>query len=317
VIFLAQQAADADAPVAAPRPTVEPGGWFSGWRLALIPAAVFATVLVLLVVFYPRQAGQTSQIAQVTPQSVPAQPAPVTQTHANTSAPHPAVLAKPAESKMKSATLSAPAEGFAPGTLSASAPPAAPGTADFSTAENSPALISSLKAARAAERNRAAEQYNSGPAVSAWQQQQQNNNSLGGIVAAPAMQKSTAMDNAKGGQADLGYAVTRQDAIQSTANFESADQAASAKKERNAKASKLSSGLAVLSTANAGQHTLAVDLAGALFLSEDAGKHWQPVARQWTGRAVNVRTQAGAGFLLTNDSGATWTSADGKIWTAQ
>jgi hypothetical protein len=94
-----------------------------------------------------------------------------------------------------------------------------------------------------------------------------------------------------------------------------------------AKATGLPSGIAAVSTAAAQHSLLAVDKAGSVFLSEDAGSHWESVARQWNGRAVAVRTQAAvnanasgaagsseAGFELVNDQGQVWASADGKTW---
>jgi photosystem II stability/assembly factor-like uncharacterized protein len=62
--------------------------------------------------------------------------------------------------------------------------------------------------------------------------------------------------------------------------------------------------------------------AGALFLSEDAGKHWVSIVRQWDGRTVEVRVKpahaspSAAVFEIVNDRGLTWASADGKTWKA-
>jgi hypothetical protein len=104
----------------------------------------------------------------------------------------------------------------------------------------------------------------------------------------------------------------------------------------------LPSHLPALSTiSNTGQQ-LAIDTAGSLFRSEDAGVSWQPVPVQWTGRAVKLRlapppsTQsfaksanpvtataaakpspaapAQACFELTNDMGIAWLSTDGQTW---
>jgi hypothetical protein len=98
------------------------------------------------------------------------------------------------------------------------------------------------------------------------------------------------------------------------------------------KASKVSlpGGAQLLSVAYAADRAIAIDTSGALFLSEDQGKHWQPVTTQWTGRAVLVRnTQrskdkadflqgiAPVGFQLVNDKLQTWKSPDGKTWTAE
>ena len=109
----------------------------------------------------------------------------------------------------------------------------------------------------------------------------------------------------------------------------------------------LPSGLAAIATAAASHHLLAIDSAGALFLSEDAGAVWEPVSSQWTGRAVLVlspqtaldrgsglaiagratvdqpSTAAAAApapapppalFEIVTDQGAHWTSPDGRVW---
>lgn len=97
----------------------------------------------------------------------------------------------------------------------------------------------------------------------------------------------------------------------------------------------LPSGLDALSVASRADRTIALDTKGALFLSEDGGKHWKPVRTQWTGRAVLVRSlntmekgnALGAQgalkmsptprFELVTDNLQTWLSADGNIWTLQ
>jgi hypothetical protein len=121
---------------------------------------------------------------------------------------------------------------------------------------------------------------------------------------------------------------------------------------RGAKIAVLPSGLSAVSTATAEHLTLAIDMVGALFLSEDSGKHWEPVARQWSGRAVVVRIQHGlngygavaagaaaggaedgsngltagvavatpvpaAVFEIVTDSDLVWVSTDGKTWKAK
>jgi photosystem II stability/assembly factor-like uncharacterized protein len=111
----------------------------------------------------------------------------------------------------------------------------------------------------------------------------------------------------------------------------------------------LPSGLIAVSTATAQHRTLAIDQAGALFLSEDSGQHWESVVRQWDGRAVEVRVKPlwnrfdaasapgeaalhgtsqpaaanppppsppAAVFEIVNDHGLIWASADGKTWKA-
>ena len=94
----------------------------------------------------------------------------------------------------------------------------------------------------------------------------------------------------------------------------------------------LPNGLDALSVASDAGRTIALDTKGALFLSEDGGKHWKPVRTQWTGRAVLVRSltasdkgaafdalkvSPSAKFELVTDNLQTWLSADGNIWTLQ
>jgi hypothetical protein len=98
------------------------------------------------------------------------------------------------------------------------------------------------------------------------------------------------------------------------------------------------------SSISRGKQELAIDTAGALFRSEDAGVTWQPVPTQWKGRAVAVTVTSSSDqpvaaketstassskiaakasltdsaqssvFELTTDEGDLWVSADGKTW---
>jgi len=126
---------------------------------------------------------------------------------------------------------------------------------------------------------------------------------------------------------------------------------------RDAMQQSLPSGQRPIFAASAQHHLLAIDAAGALFLSNDAGRTWEPENPQWNGRAVTLRvaqnsngaeaakqpdkqagnsaasptSAAGTGvasgsvaqqapavqFEIVNDSGSVWTSMDGKTWTAK
>jgi len=111
---------------------------------------------------------------------------------------------------------------------------------------------------------------------------------------------------------------------------------------------KLPSKNPIVSQLNAGSRTLALDTAGALFLTTDNGKHWHAVTPQWAGKAVQLsfapsparlylnqpqsqtqipsqsngapqqQTQQTliptAGFQLSTDTGAVWISTDGLTW---
>jgi hypothetical protein len=109
----------------------------------------------------------------------------------------------------------------------------------------------------------------------------------------------------------------------------------------------LPNGLEAASIAAAGRRMLAIDNAGALFLSDDRGKNWERVTPQWTGRAVEVRRRGAINgalrlgpaaqaapadqnadktapaqpptifFELLNDKDQIWLSTDGRIWIAQ
>ena len=97
----------------------------------------------------------------------------------------------------------------------------------------------------------------------------------------------------------------------------------------------------MLSIVSNAHRQLAIDTAGALFRSDDAGVTWLPVPAQWTGRAVKVAllpspnphpfarsagslagpidaakpsTLPSSTFELTTDAGDLWTSPDGQVW---
>jgi hypothetical protein len=94
-----------------------------------------------------------------------------------------------------------------------------------------------------------------------------------------------------------------------------------------ARPSELPSGLPAISSVAAMSRILAIDPAGSVFLSEDAGIHWKSVEKQWEGRAIAVRVQekpsvdGGAArstpavFEILNDRGEVWVSTDGRNWT--
>ncbi len=105
---------------------------------------------------------------------------------------------------------------------------------------------------------------------------------------------------------------------------------------------RLPNGLPALSIASIDHCMLAIDKKGTLFFSDDSGLTWEKVKRQWTGRAIAVRTktaedatpsaatvpratenatnslsQSETVFELVNDQSELWLSADGRIWTVK
>lgn len=58
---------------------------------------------------------------------------------------------------------------------------------------------------------------------------------------------------------------------------------------------------------------VAVNSAGVLFVSENAGKNWTRVKAAWKGKALRVT--ANAMFQLTTDPASIWVSTDGRHWS--
>jgi hypothetical protein len=73
-------------------------------------------------------------------------------------------------------------------------------------------------------------------------------------------------------------------------------------------------------TVTSGKVMLAVDSAGALFLSQNAGKRWKAIKPVWPGKVVRLVTVAEpprtstAAFQLNTDSDSAWVSQDGIHW---
>jgi hypothetical protein len=69
-----------------------------------------------------------------------------------------------------------------------------------------------------------------------------------------------------------------------------------------------------------GKKALAVDSAGTLFFSENAGKSWKAVKPPWRGKVAglvsppDVDNAGPAQFQLTTDAGVDWLSRDGRHW---
>ena len=328
VIYLAQKAVEAEALEALS--AMPSGRWYRSWRFAWVPAAALAAALALVVTFYPRHAAPAPEMAKVVPQSAQAAPAPVPQEQASAGIafkPAPVVAANSVAENKKLAMLRQPPEELALETAPSTASPRGPGTSTHSAGENNSARTPSTKSVQMRTQQEPPAQFNPEPAVDEWQQRQRMTGALSANAnTTQASQESmkTAMDRAQAGRSAPAFAVeshtAKQAAPAASFGIDTQEAVSGSAASRNANQPILPSGLAAISTATVRQRMLAIDVAGALFLSEDGGKHWESVARQWTGRATAVRVQAGAGgavFQLTNVSGFSWTSADGKTWTVQ
>jgi hypothetical protein len=334
VVFLAQQAAaEAEAPARVPatRPTAQLKEWFWNWRFAWVPAAALAAALALVVTFHPRHTEPASELAKVEPPSQAVVPAPVPQEPIAAAVSHKPAQALETNSAAGHAKFGArrrPSQELA---APSAAPPAEPSTFGASSGASNAFLPSSVESA---PQTVIATQYQPEPAVAAWQQEQQR--SSGGALpasadAAQVSQKSLRREaysaHASRQAATSGPRMAQQSQSAPSANFDIATQQQLAGSSASLKANppRLPSGLTAVSQATAQHLMLEIDLAGTLFLSGDSGQHWEPVARQWTGRAIEVRAKSVLSgspataeiFELKNDAGSTWASTDGKTWTAQ
>lgn len=352
IVFLAQQAMDADLPVQAKQAVTEKTsrGWFRGWRWAWIPVAALAGFIGFAAIEHVRQSAPEQQLARSEPQ--------------------PEVI----KGALTAGTASAPATPQAAKRDQAATLSAAPQTTPTIKENRSIAVPENKKATSQDRLEQRASPVNTdatfvGGAMHGTNMARAKSSAMGGPMAQNQMQQSNASEvnsqqQAQAYTANKAFTPTpaaspappaRPVASSETVEVQSASQMATVSAAptatpqiavvpatgRNigvasnqlAKLSdskvKLPGGLETLSVARTARRAVAIDTAGALFVSEDGGKHWQPVQTQWTGRAALVRThQAGSEsaallsqqaprFELVNDQLQTWVSTDGKTWTAQ
>jgi hypothetical protein len=356
VIFLAQEAASgletgASAAVPTAHSAARTGSWLSGWRLAWIPAAALAAVVGLAVVVHFRQPQPGTEMARIAPESAPLDEGNIARPSANEGILVQKVQtpASPAAAKLSERKAQpAPVLAISDATLGGAAPSAAPATETVTMAQSSGDRSATVLAPGAQGQGMTSAQYMPEPATAARQPQH-----VAGVYSSNATAvyaPKTKMDN---------MAAERALASQKAeARFDGAGGASASRLQmkpaphssydaggqmpvtqfeaaREEKTAPLPSGLAVVSTVTAQTRTLAIDQAGTLFLSEDSRSHWEQVARQWAGRATEVRLQqtgtgstaATAGqvapplpsaiFEIVNDKNLIWASVDGKTWKAQ
>jgi hypothetical protein len=345
VVFLAQHAASEDQPAAVTvvATAKQRAPWFSGWKWMWIPATAFAGLIGLAVVQHFRQAAPETQMAAKLSQTdafsnpEPAK-APATTPK---SAIHPteelqkAQKANPSEvrddslsradkdqlkqlGEQKSIEQNELAVG-ASGTPNGASPALAGGSVHGTMAgkaKSSP--------------------YDGPAAANQFQQQnpaQPNAGQESQDVAADATNKPATASAAPASESQAVTVQAEKKELAPKAALAAPPQAPSVslsnlKYDGLDKVQKiiLPSGLGALSVASEGSRSIALDTAGTMFLSEDDGKHWQPIHAQWTGRAIRVRnqpvgTQATSlrasqttRFELVNEQLQTWVSYDGKTW---
>ena len=353
VVFLAQQAGEAEPATASLKASAPPklrASWLGGWRRAWVPAGALAALIGIAVVVHFRRVETEKQMAanvtDTLQRATPAQTA---------SSPAPAATQANAVEKAKSSPkqTSAPMRGTkgASGVveeqrvvrqqgsaLGKAAPPivSPPGVAGGAIHGTFAALAKTSPIGGPMARQ--IQQQNVVPQQSATSQQDllrqaQNLNQtaadkrviagapLGGVAETVSVQAPTeAAPAPQAPAAQLSYIpMSGKDLGLSSA-------AAGMKKIPKIL---LPNGAQALSMASAETRIVAIDTSGALFLSEDNGRHWQPIPTQWMGRAVLVRNLPGGTkttalqavpptrFELVNDKLQTWMSIDGKTWTAE
>jgi hypothetical protein len=364
VIFVAQQAVSALEPaantdVSTDSSTIRTGSWLRGWRWAWVPAAALASILALAVFVHLRHAGPAPELARVAPPAAPqnvgtvAAPSPQERAGSGTATVS-AGAAKSSERKVRSAPARATFASPAPDAILSNAPPGQAGAFEMSNAE----LHGAALPPSAPGQGVAAVQLKPGPAFAALQPQPVAGALSSNATAAKTTQArmDSMAERLQTSRTTPAKASVAQSQIElapgSNSELAAQQQRPGVIAARKAKTTVLPSGLTALSTVTAQHRTLAIDMAGALFLSEDSGRHWESVARQWSGRAVEVRVQrdlnanaagasalasagaehesnglsAGAAvapplpaavFEIVTDSDLIWVSTDGKTWKAK
>ena len=367
VVALAQEAASAEvvAAAAARGAAKRPRAWWRSWGLALAPAAALAATAAVAVYVHVRHVEQSAEMVKVEPQNVTkseiaaANPAPAQRAEAVPGAPATGTkVSKSARSgaargevpQEPVAETAMPAAGRMTGLESASEQAAPP-------SENSGQGFAGGGFAGVAQRGGAdfSRQEPGATASDKKREQIEPEAAQRNLLAAKA--KPTASepgaDNGAQGSANTEAAAVSQQLLEE----QSAADTSFVQREKLSSGAfsttemvhpiHLPSGLPAVSIAAAGHLMLAIDKAGTLFLSDDSGSAWEPVTKQWTGRAVAVRRQAPVSgnteaapaaeaetagnapastsaapppatvFEILNDHGLAWVSTDGKNWIVQ
>jgi hypothetical protein len=356
VIFLAQQAvAEMEmAAVPAAHFAGRSGSWLSGRRLAWIPAAALATVVGLAFLVHGRHEATGKEMARAVPPVAPQNEASIANPPANNrvderkvQSPVSPIVAKQPEIKVASAPVASqpilekagPSRTATNEAISLTAAPPGLEPPETVTSTGSAGQIIGMS------------QYKPEPIPAARLSQSvgamYSSNSTAARSPEAKMDERSDRDQAsrkaEARYAGSGGASTSQ-LKKNVMPHSSSDAGAQLpvvqfEASRQANIAPLPSRLAAVSSVTAENRTLAIDQAGALFLSGDSGNHWESIARQWTGRAVDVSllpaldgrlfvaapTNGAAAapvaaaeiFELRNDKNLTWVSTDGTIWTAQ
>lgn len=380
VVALAREAADADDKTATvpPRKTIAPNAWWKQWRLVWVPTAVVAAFAAASISIYIEQADRHRPNIKIAEQN----PAPSATSPSTTSPTEQAKVEPPA-----AAPAPAPAHPVKRGHSAAPEPPPAPAPPVVAAQMPSesevpepgapePRAMDRVEAYHEAQPPARAEAMQAPPELTAgimrpgdsqpnsgtWEAKQkqaedhrQEETETSRMRSFKAKAATTGVHGANvappaGATETVTVTAAPQLETQPAAPPEPAPMLgikSSWDVTTPEKPIQLPSGLASVSIASRGHFLLAIDKAGALFLSEDRGVSWERIATQWTGRAVEVRRQVAANsapqaapaaqngttgnssadagdasppvisFELSNDKNETWVSTDGRTWTPE
>ncbi len=314
VVFLAQAAATEEEALTVTTRRNEKwrGNWLRNWWVVWAPVATLATVVALAFYVHVRRTAVNEEMAKATQEASPVG-------GAQNDAVTPRPMDQPKIAASASVTAGSAAARAAAGKpeMNTSSQPAAPPPAPAEPQSDAPSSAQELDVQRtvtvqsgtvqssdAMRAMQAEERASAGAEKKDERKQGEMHGAMQTAVAqapAPAPAPTPAFSSSAAPMAGLAMGATK------TARAFSMNGAL------------LPSGLQASSTAAGSKATLAVDKAGAVFVSTDGGGHWESVARQWSGRAVTVRmrTNEPAVFELVNDQAQIWVSTDGRVWTAK
>jgi hypothetical protein len=376
VVALAREAAEVEvATPVAPRKTIAPNAWWKQWRLVWVPAAVavaFAVTTISVHIENANRHGPDIKIAEQNPtqgEAPASTPAPTEQAKAEPPAAAAPAIPPAHTAKHTHPAAEEPLPAPAPLVVAARMPSESEASAPTAPETRATDQVEAMREAQPrsqAEAMQAPPGLTAGamrpayaqPASGAWEEkQQQAEQQRQAEVDTPRMRalKSKAAPAAVHGANAAPPASAAQTVTVTAAPPLETQPAAEPAPTLEIKSSRdvttppkpmpLPSGLATVSIASGGHFLLAIDKAGALFLSEDHGATWERITTRWTGRAVAVRWQgqfhgamlvapaaqngtsggssADAGlapsppvlFELSNDKNQTWVSTDGRNWT--
>ena len=371
IVSLASETASAEAetPAEGRHAVVRPRTWWRGWGLALAPVAALAATAVVAVYVHERTVERSAEVAELEQQPVdqnakPPLPSALPQ-EVMVPPPPSTPVSAPAKAREterpvagKHAAVARPDEKAAapaPGDMNEPDSPSDASAPRVDEPHKSIATVPALPDAAFAPSRPAADQEKS-PEIAVYGEERRmraeekamDRRQFAAKAATPASE-SRSGSGAAGSNEQVVVTdeqLEMQSAPPASAGSLMKFRGGGFSAGRAANRVHLPSGLPAISIAHKGPRMLAIDNAGALFLSEDSGANWDPVTTQWAGRAVLVRKSAEppsaavtppadnskvAGdspdsgvplesntvFELLNDQGQLWWSTDGRIWSTK